>query len=361
MSDSSQPPIHHRFLNLLRVSDADNVVDRWLLPILILLAMAFTGWQMLNGAWLLVLVSLAGIALMVTLATVQPIRRMILQRDFTRHHAFYVAIIWVCALLTVYVARQLIALPATGKESQLFYVFLVLMIAIVFRLLLAIYALFPAGYQLFMSRIPLWEQVLVAINEFVAAGLMALILGGELARALQPDVLTLRFDFWYSLGLMVAVITYYGLVQMMWVQRWNQWLSQRTVWLPIARVLFPFALVMATAIIIRHFTRLSDPRSANLLGTASIDQTILALSPIIWMMFFFGVLVVYTGNEGLRRLLLPDRLLKLLPERTYRALRTVSDMDVLMIIGAIASVIPLQVFVFNNDRIIGNQIGRAHV
>jgi len=349
----AQNPVRHRYYDLLATSGG-TWFDRLLVPILLLIAVIYTGSRILVGDWVLVLASLPGIVLMVVLAGVGTFQRAVLRQPFTRSHAFYVGVFWVYSLLWVTIYRVLSVTPATGKESQSFYIISLLIAAISLRLLLSLFALTPLGYRLFMSRIPLWEQILVAINEFVAAGLFAFILGNELSRIIQPNVFTLRIEPVYSIGLLLLSWLYYLLMQVMWFQRGNSWLSRNTVWVRLARVLAPLALVMASLLIVRHFTILSEPRSANLLNTADLNQTILALSPILWMMIFFVLLLVYTGAGGLRRRLLPPRLLDELPAGLANALRTVSDMDILLIFGLFATAIPLQLVLLPDVAVLGD-------
>jgi len=348
----AQNPVRHRYYDLLATSGG-TWFDRLLVPALLLIAILYTGSRVLAGDWALALAALPGIVLMVAVAGIGVAQRAFLRQPFTRSHAFYVGVFWVYSLLWVTVYRALTAIPATGKESQPFYIFALLFAAISLRLLLSLFALTPLGYRLFMSRIPLWEQVLVAINEFVAAGLFAFILGNELSRIVQPDVFTLRIEPVYSIGLLLLSWLYYLLMQVMWFQRGNRWLSRNTVWVRLARVLAPLALVMASLLIARHFTILSEPRSANLLGTADLNQTILALSPILWMMVFFVLLLVYSGAGGLRRRWLPPRLLDELPNRVAAALRTVSDMDILLVFGLFATAIPLQLLLLPDVAVLG--------
>lgn len=351
----SPPPnnVRHRFVDLLSTSGG-TWFDRLLVPALLLLAVLFTGGRILSGDWLAVLVSAVGIALMVALAGVKPLQQALLRQEFTRSHAFYIAVFWVHSQLWLFVLRLLNATPAFGKDSRFFYVFLILFIVISLRLLLSLFALTPIGYRAFMSKLPFWEQTLVALNEFVSAGLLAFVLGGELARLLQPDVFTLRIDPLYSVGLIASTWIYFMAIQVMWLDSGNRWLSKSRVWLFWARVLSPVALFVATLVIVRHFTNLSEPRTANLLGTANIDQTILALSPVVWMMILFMILLVYTSWRGLRQRFLPDELLKELPDRLASRLATVSDMDILMILALLMTVIPLQLFLFQDSAVIGS-------
>ena len=353
VSQDTQPaqvkkPIIHRFFAWAAVAEGTTLFDLLLVPVLLVIQVLFTGWRVLQGDFVALLVSAFGMTLLVVIAAVKPIQQTLLRQAFTRSHAFYLMTFWVYSLLWLEFFRLLSNIPSSGKDSRFFYVFALLLGAVTFRLLLSVFAVTPVGYRLFISKIPIWEQVLVAVNEFIAASLFAFALGGELARIIQPNVFTLRINVYYSTGLLLMTGLYYAVMQVLWIQRWNNWLSRNNVWVRLARGIAPIALIVASIVIVRHFTRLSDTLSAKLLNTADLDQTILALSPIIWMMIFFIVLIVYSGNRGLRRRLLPNDLLSVLPVRIAQPLRTVSDMDILLLFGVLMMAIPLQVFVFNN-------------
>jgi hypothetical protein len=344
------PPGFWRILQ----TEHESWFDRLFVPLLLVLQIIVTLWRFLLGDWAMGIVSCLGIALMLVLAGSEPARQGILRQKFTRSHAIYILSFWVYSLLFVDFYRRLAALPPLGKESEYFYIFLLLFLAVTFRLLISLFALSPLGYKILFSKIPVWEQVLVAVNEFVAAALFSFILGAELAHFLQPRVFTLRVDIYYTTGLLFLTGLYYIIMQAMWIQAWNKALSRNNVWVRFARIVTPIALLVASLVIFRHFTNLSDPRTANLLGTANVNQTILALSPIVWMMIFFTLIIVYSGSRGLRNLFLPNKLLEHLPERLAKSLRTVSDMDILLLFGGLATLIPVQIFLFNDTTLISD-------
>jgi hypothetical protein len=355
LEEQTQPTIRvrRRFWNLLQ-TEHETWFDRLFVPLLLVLQVVVTIWCILQQDWVMALLSCVGIALMLIFASSERAKQLILRQKFTRSHAIYLLTFWVYSLLFLDFYRRLSILPTTGKGSQPFYIFLLLFLAVTFRLLLALFAITPLGYKVFFSKIPIWEQVLVAVNEFVAASLLAFILGAEIARFLQPHVFTLRVDVYYLSGLIFLTALYYLIMQAMWIQAWNHALGRANLWVRLARIITPIALLVASLVIVRHFTNLSDLRSANLLDTANLNQTILALSPIVWMMIFFILLIVFSGSRGLRNLFLPNKLLEHLPERLAKSLRTVSDMDILLLIGSLSTVIPVQVFLFNNRAIIGD-------
>lgn len=342
--------ITHQFMQAVKLSGTSRF-DRFFVPALLMIGVLHAALQVLAADWLLAGISLAGALLLLAFAALQPLQKRILRRPFERSHAFYLAVFAVCATLAVWALRLALEYPPLGKDSRFFYVFLLILIAVTYRGLLALLALSPFGFRFFFSRIPLWEQVLVALNEFIAAGLLAFVLGGELVRWFQPDVFTLQANPLYAGGVLAALAAYYLIIQMMWVDRWNEWLSRNIVWVRLARLLAPVALVLATFVIARHFGRLSDPRTADLLDGANLDQTILAISPVVWLLIFFVCMLVYTGSTGLRQRFLPDRLLAVLPDRLRSVLTTVSDMDILLLFGVFATSIPLQLIVFEDEQI----------
>lgn len=332
----------------------DTWFGRLFVPFLLLIQLIYTGAQLLSGDFLLALISLVGVVLMVVLAGFRPVQRLILRQTFTRSHAFYIMVFWVMCQLFIFFYRILSTTPILGKDSEPFYIFFLIFTAVTFRLLMSLYGLTSYGYRLFISEIPLWEQVLVALNEFISVSLFSFVLGRLIARFLQPDVFTLSANLYYNAGLLFVTATYFILLQIMWLAAWNRWLSRNNVWVRLARVLAPVLLVVTSIVIARHFANLSEPRTANLLGDATVDETILSLSPIVWMMVFFVVLIVYSGGRGLRRMLIPNKLLAHLPESVGRPLRTISDMDILLIFGLFATVVPVQVFLFNDTTFIGD-------
>lgn len=346
--ENSTTRITQRLIDVVQLTGGSRW-DRILLLALIGIGILFGGAQVLVGDVTLALVSWFWVVMLVLLASLKRLQQIVLGRLLERAHMVYIGVLWAYTLLWVWAYRLLQSLPSTGKDSQFFYIILILFLAITFRVVLSLFALTPRGYAIFVSRIPVWEKVLLAINEFIASGLLALVLGGELARFLQPQVFTIYSDPVYTGMLIGMAALYYLFIHMMWVQVWNDWLSKNRVWVSLARLLTPVALIAATLVIARHFTRLSDARSADLLGTANLDQAVLALSPVIWMMIFFIGVLVWGGQRGLRQRLLPDILLDNLPPRLRRFLSTISDMDIMLLVGVLATSIPLQLFLFDDE------------
>ena len=336
----------------LRLS-RDTRFDQFFIPLLVIIQGGYTIWRFLELDFVTGIVSLAGIFLLVILAGFRSVQEWVLRMTFTRSHAFYVMVFWSYSQLFIVFYRLLSLSPSTGKESENFYVFLLMFLAVTFRLLLSLYGLFPSGYRLLISRIPLWEQVMVALNEFISASILSFVAGRLIARFIQSDIFTLDSNIYYNGGLILLSASYFVIIQLMWFALWNRWLSRNNVWVRLARLMTPIALVITLVIVARHFTNLSDPRTANLPGAAFVEETILALSPIFLMMIFFVLVIVYSGGRGLRRMLIPNKLLEHMPDVLARPFRTVSDMDLLLMFAVLITVMPVQLLFFNNNFFIG--------
>jgi len=341
--------ITHQLLQAVQISGADDSrFNRFFVPILIAIGVVYSGLQVLAGDAVLAAVSGASVVLLLLFTLFKPLQVHLLRRTLDRSHAYYIALFWVYSLLWVQSLRQVSHLPKAGKLSEPFYIFVLLFIAITFRTLVTLFGLTSLGNRILISRLPLWEKILIAINEFIAAGLLAYVVGAQIAHALQPDIFRVSVEPFY-MGLLIALlILYYILIQMMWIARWNRWLSRNQIWVRLARLLAPLAFLSALMVVGRHFSQLSDTRTADLLGQANLDQTVLSLSPLILMLILTVVLLVYTGGQGLRQRFLPDQLVTALPERMRRFLSTTSDMDILLLCGAFATSIPLHAFLFDD-------------
>ena len=266
------------------------------------------------------------------------------------------ALAWVYGVLWLILIRALLKAPLFGKASEQTYFLLILLIAFSWMLLRSLLILLPPFYRRFVTAIPIWEQILLAINELIAAGLLATFAATTLVHAFQPQTFTTRFDVPYVGGLVLVSVIYYVGMQLMWTQRWNDWLSRTSVWLRLMRVLAPLALVVTTMVIVRHFLDRADPRTAD-----SARQRrhrpgdLLALAPVIWLLILVSVIIVYTSRRGLRQRFLPDLLLDRLPKSIGNFLRTISDMDMLLILGFLATLIPVYLLLFGDT---GGVIGQ---
>ncbi len=339
--------ITHQFLDVVTLSDSR--FDRAYIPALLFLGVLYAANQALQGDWLEVAVLALEIALLVTLAVSHPLQARVLGQRLNRRHATYVAFLWGYSLAWVNLVRLLSTVSPTGKGSGSFYALMMIVVAFSLMILRVLLMLTPRGYRLFATQIPIWEQVVVAINEIIAAGMVATFVGGSvLTRILQPEVFTTRIDFAYAFGLSILLVIYYVAIQFMWIQRWNNWLSETRVWLQLTRLLAPLALLVATMVIVRRFIERSEPRTADLLGGAAVDLAVLSLGAVVWLVILIVTILVFTSRRGLRQRFLPDLLLDRLPPRMALFLRSISDVDMLLIIGLLATVIPAYLFLLGD-------------
>lgn len=339
--------ITHEFMQAVRISDTR--FDRLLVPILMAAGIAYAGWQVIRGDWLEAAFFGVGVALLLVLAAVKPVQQRVLQTHFTHRHALYTVFFWIYGAVWLNLARLLPLAQPTGKNSAYYYALLISFFFVSLMLIRSLLLLTPRFQRIFVSQIPIWEQILVAANEGIALGLLALFASNLLARLLQPDVFTTRFDVPYTLGIGAMIGLYFIGMQLMWLQRWNDWLSQNAVWVRLARILAPVAAVVTVMVIAKRYIDRSDPRTANLLGDSSTNLAVLALAPVILLMIFVIILLVYTGSSGLRRRFIPDLLLDRLPPRVARLLASVSDMDMLLILGVMATSIPAYMLLFGDS------------
>ena len=325
---------------LLAMSLSPSPIDRLLTPGLLLLAALAAALRLLAGDWPNALYTIFCAALLFGLAAFPASSERLLGTTFSRRHAFVIVLLWLYGTAGIAIVRALSSAPATGKDSAAFYGLLLTAITVVIMLLRAALLLTPRGSRFFVTRIPLWEQALVAANEAVAAILLALFFGPLLAHAAEPGVFTLRVDALYTLAVGAVLALYYAGMQVMWTQRGNDWLSQTAVWVRLARLLTPPGILIIVVVLARPFIERGDPRSARLLGGGA-DVAVLALAPVILLLVLVVTLLVYTGRDGLRQRFLPDGLLERLPPRLRRFLSSISDMDMLLILGVMVTVIPL--------------------
>ena len=343
--------ITHQFMQTV----SSDPLIRLIVPPLLLIGVAYAAMQVLARDWVGLALAAAGIVLLVATAAVQPIQMRVMGQPFNRRHALYIAFVWLYGAIWLALLRLLIVSPLRGKASEQTYFTLILFLAVTWMLLRSLLVLTRWFYRRFVTAIPLWEQVMIAANEGIAAGLLATFGANALVHAFQPQIFTTRFDPLYNGGLELISLLYYFGIQLMWTQRWNDWLSRSTVWIRLMRVLAPLALIVTTMVIVQHYLDRADPRSANLVGSADIDLAILALAPVIWLLILVSVIVVFTSSRGLRQRFLPDLLLDRLPRRVGNFLRTISDTDMLLIIGFLATLIPVYLILFGDT---GGVIGQ---
>lgn len=314
--------------------------DRLLVPTLLLLGVLAAALRLLAGDWPNAVCTLLCAALLFVLAAFPKASARWLDAPFNRRHAFVVVLIWLYGTAGIAILRGLGSAPVSGKDSPAFYGLTLIGLAAILMLARAVLLLTARGARFFVTRIPLWEQALVAANEAIAAILLALFFGPLLAHAAEPGVFTLRVDLLYTLAVGAVLVLYYAGMQVMWTQRGNDWLSQTAVWVRLARLLTPPGLLIIVVVLARPFIERGDPRSAGLLGSG-VNLAVLALAPVILLLVLVITLLVYTGRDGLRQRFLPDQLLERLPPRLRRFLSSISDMDMLLILGVMATFIPL--------------------
>lgn len=336
--------ITHQFMQAV---GGDPLV-RLLVPALLLVGVSWLGWQVFVGDWLEAGLAALGVALLVALAASERVQQRVLGQPFNRRHALYIGMAWAFGALWLILLRLVLRSPLSGKASEQTYFALILLVAVSWMLLRSLLILLPPFYKRFVTAIPMWEQILLAINEVVAAGLLATYVAQTLIHTLQPQVFTTRFDLPYIGGLLLVFGIYYVGMQLMWTKRWNDWFSRSDIWIRFMRLVAPLALVVTTMVIVRHFLDRADPRSADLLGNADLDLAFLALAPVIWLLVFVVVVIVYTSGRGLRQRFLPDLLLDRLPHRIGNFLRSISDMDTLLILGMLGTLIPAYLLLFGD-------------
>lgn len=348
-STQERQRITQQFLQAVTLSDGRTRFDRLLVPLLLGAGVAYAGWQGLIGSWLKAGAFVVFVLLLAVIASSDTLQQRLMGRLFNRRHALYVVLIWIYAWAWLTLIERISGAPTVGKESVGFYQQLLGLAAVTVMIARSAYALTRAGYtRIVINKLPIWEQVLIALNEGIAVALLSPFLGELIARALQPRVFTIDSNPLYTLGLLIAVLLYYIAMQAMWWQRSNDWLSHQRVWVNLFRVVMPLVIGVTVMIVARRFLALSDPRSAALSGDES-SLAVLALSPLILLIEVLVLYLVYAGGRGLRQRFLPDVLLDHLPNPISRWLRTISDMDMLLILGALSTLIPAYLFLLDDS------------
>jgi hypothetical protein len=328
-----------QILQAVRIADGDTPFDRLLIPVLLIVGAAYTALQVTQRDTVEA-VFFGGSVLLLVLLLIPSIGRRVLGRAFNRRHATHTILFWVYGVIWINLIRLLPNAESFGKNSTYFYTLMVALIAITLMMLRSLAILTRRGYAVFSTRIPVWEQLLIANNEAIAAALLAAFGGTYLARIAQPNLFTAQLNIPYIVGFGSAVVGFYILTQVMWIQRFNDMLSRKDIWLRLARLISPFVLIVISLVIVRRLTFRADPRTAGLLGSETVDLAVLALAPVIWLVVAVGMLLVYSGRRGIRERFLPDSLLDRLPARISAALRSISDMDMLLIVSLMATLVP---------------------
>src|SRR5262245_55815503 len=93
--------ITQQFLDVVRISDdvRATLLDRVMVPIMLVVGVLYMGVQGLQGHWLDVLLFAPGILLLVALASSRRLQETILGQAFSRRHALYIAMFWLHSTL----------------------------------------------------------------------------------------------------------------------------------------------------------------------------------------------------------------------------------------------------------------------
>jgi hypothetical protein len=266
----------------------------------------------------------------------------LLGRTPDRRHALYLLFFWLYALLGYAIARLqgLIGQDATGKGSEYYYLIVGMAAVCAVFALRSLLGLTPWGRRALITDLPVWEQLVIAANEFIAFAILIL-LGAQLGvRLTQPALYTTALDPVYTVGVLGLVAMFTLGATAMWWRRLNDALSRTPVWLRLARLIAPLAFAVVAMIIIRRFLARADLRSATLLGEDALSLAVLAFAPLMLLLLGGLLYILFTSGRGLRERFLPDALLDRLPARLSAPLRTMCDMDMFLIGSLLALLVP---------------------
>ncbi|MDX2163249.1 MAG: hypothetical protein SF162_18165 [bacterium] len=344
-----------QLLRAVQTADANTPLDRLLVPTLLVVGIVYAAIQLLERDWVESAYFVISLLVLIALAAVPGVQNAVMGQRFNRRHAAHIVLLWMYGVALINLLRLLPFTEPTGKNGTAFATLFAIAIGVWVMFLRSLLILTRRGYTFFSARIPIWEQFLLTANEAAAVLLVAAFASVYGLRLLEADVFTIRANPAYVIGLGVTVLLYYFGMQLMWIQAVNDWLSRNAVWVRLARLLTPFTLIVVTLIILNRLVQRTDPRTANLTGSANTSLAILAIAPVIWLIVFVILILVYTGRRGLRQRFMPDALLEWLPGRLGRILRGVSDMDMLLIVLALTTSIPTYLLVVGGDssRLVG--------
>ena len=281
----------------------------------------------------------------------------ILKQPLNASHLLQLGLYMLLSPLCLFLVRSLMVLPSIGKDSQLFYVLVMVAGGVGFmagRALLTVWI--PRLYQLISTDILLWEQALLALNELIAIILMGAVWSGGSVRFLQPDIFTLRINAVYSIALLGMTFFYYVGIQLMWFQFWNDLLTRSSVAVILIRAFSPIVLFVVSMVIWFNFTDRADPRTSSLIQSEYINFAILSLAPVLWLLVATVMYLGYSGSRGMGRLLITENLLSQLPTRLRNTLREVSDANLVLILVLVATLIPVLLVLFGDS---GGVVGIA--
>jgi len=338
-----------QFLRAAQTSDADTRFDRLLVPILVAIGIGYTAFQLLQRDFVEAVLFGASVLLVIVIAGSRTVQMAVLGKSFNRRHAIHVILIWGELIVLMNLLRLLANASPFDKDAAYFTALLIVVIGVAIMLVRSVLIMTRRGYRFFSVQIPIWEQILLTINESMAILLVSAFMARHLTRLTMPEVFTIRADPLYVIVVGIGVLMYYFGMQLMWVGRMNEWLSHNTVWVRLARLLAPFGLLAITLLISTRLVERSDTRTAALLGASDSTLPVLAIAPVIWLIVLVVMILVYSSRRGLRQRFFPDALFEWLPPRLSGIFRTISDIDILLIVAALSTAIPVYLLLVAGD------------
>ncbi len=324
---------------------------------LTLASIVYVGVLIARVDWQALLILVPAGGTLILLGYWKPMQERFLKQSLNFSHLLQLGLYMFLSQVCLFLVRWLWLLPPDGKDSQLFYV--LVMVAggvglMAVRALLTVWI--PRLYQLISTDILLWEQVLLAFNELIAILLLGAVWSGAIVRFLQPDIFSTRINAVYSISLLGMTLFYYLGILLMWFQFWNDLLTRTSVAVILIRVFSPIVLLIVSMVIWFNFTDRADPRTSSLLQSEYINFAILSLAPVLWLLVAVVMVLGYSGSRGIGRLIITENLLSELPTRLRNTLREVSDVNLVLILIVSATLIPVLIVLFGDS---GGLVGIA--
>ncbi len=337
--------ITQTLLDAVKIADSNTLLDRLLVPTLVIIGVGYTSLQIFLRDFAEAGFFAASVMLLVLLSAVRPVQRSVMGQPFNRRHAAHTILFWLYGVLWINLIQLFSGVSIDGKGSGSQAAILITIIAITIMMLRSLLIFTKRFYGVFSTTIPIWEQFLLAVNEIVAILLLAGFASAHLMTLIRPDVFTIRTNPIYLISLSAVLIMYYGGMQLMWIQRANDWLSRNSIWIRLARFVAPVSLIAISLMIAQRLIQRADIRTATLTGNQASTLAVLAIAPIVWLILLVILILVFTSSRGLRQRFLPDILFDWIPRRLTNVLRSISDMDILLILVALATLIPTYLLV----------------
>ncbi|MFZ4815397.1 MAG: hypothetical protein ACOYL5_12745 [Phototrophicaceae bacterium] len=313
--------------------------------------LVYSAYLLYARTWAALAIFLPGLLLLGGLMLFAPMRQRLIGEEIRLRHLLHLIIFWVAGAVFVRLFMLLLVTPSTGKESQFFYVLFIGVLGVLWMLIRSgLILTWPRAYQWFSTQIPIWEQVLLALNESITLALTSYVWADVLVRFFQPNVFSTRINYINAIGVAIVILLYYTIVQLMWGKRFNDWLSREGVWLVGIRFIIPFLLAATTILVFSRFTNRLDPRTASLLSNTLFDTAVFALSPVLWLLEFVLLILVYTSNRGIQERFFPDNLLEHLPEGLRNGIKALSDTDILLTLAVLVTLIPVNLLIFGESE-----------